>query len=148
MQAQDCNYFFVDIDGTLTNYGKSAMDNRLHGNFLFPIIRDLMIETGWEKAGSENAIDAHTRSNVFWDYTDILAEFKLPVSEAFSRFRKWHKENIIPCEDGIPLRSSQGICLIHYFNCVKSAKESDIPMETLDPCPSKNTVLALPLWRK
>ena len=95
------NYFLVDIDGTLTTYRAGALSNTLHGNFLFPIICDLMIENGWEKTKAEDAILNYCRQNEFWDYPDFLAYFRLPVSEGFRRFRQWHTENILPCKDGI-----------------------------------------------
>ena len=103
MNIPDCNYFLVDIDGTLTKYREGALFNFLHGNFLFPIIRDLMVESGWQKDKAEAALLESTVDNVFWDYPDFIAEFKLPVIEAFRRFRQWHAENIQPCEDGIAL---------------------------------------------
>lgn len=103
MNISDCKYFLVDIDGTLTRYRDGAISNLLHGNFLFPIIRDLMVESGWKQKKAEQDILEYSNTNIFWDYPDFIAEFKLPVCEAFQRFRQWHSENILPCEDGVAL---------------------------------------------
>lgn len=103
MNIPRCSCFLVDIDGTLTKYRQDAMLNLLHGNFLFPIIRDLMVESGWKKEKAEEAVGEYSNTNIFWDYPDFIAEFKLSSEEAFRRFRQWHAENIQPCEDGITL---------------------------------------------
>ncbi len=100
----DCNNFLVDIDGTLTSYKSSVThDKLLHGNFLFPVIRDMMLERGWKQSDAESAILELTEKVVYWDYTDFLAEFHLPADEAFRRMYDWHMENLIPCEDGVEL---------------------------------------------
>jgi len=93
----DSQYYLVDIDGTLTNYrpGAVAPDKMLHGNFLFPVIRDMMLKQGWEKQKAEDAILELVTRIIFWDYTDFIAEFELPVVEAFEQMRQWHFENLI-----------------------------------------------------
>ncbi|MDR0931619.1 MAG: HAD hydrolase-like protein [Victivallales bacterium] len=103
MKIPDCNYFLIDIDGTLTRYRDGVMVHLLHGNFLFPIICDLMVESGWNRTKAESAILDKVNANIFWDYPDFIAEFKLSAPEAFRRFRQWHAENIVPCEDGVKL---------------------------------------------
>lgn len=103
MNIPDSRYFLVDIDGTLAKYREGAMSNLLHGNFLFPIIRDMMVESGWEQTKAEAAVLELYNTNIFWDYPDFIAEFNLPVQEAFRRFCQWHRENILPCGDGISL---------------------------------------------
>lgn len=91
-----CDYYLVDLDGTLTDYQEGAMEpeNLLHGNFLFPIIRDMMLEKGWEKDRAEKSILELAQRIIYWDYTDFIAEFELSAKEAFDRMRKWHSENL------------------------------------------------------
>lgn len=103
MNIPDCNFFLVDIDGTLTKCREDTEYELLYGNFLFPVIRDLMLESGWEKKKAEDAILELSNTNIFWDYPDFIAEFNLPVQEAFRRFRQWHTANIRLCGDGISL---------------------------------------------
>ena len=97
--------FLVDIDGTLTKYRENALtpEKLLHSNFLFPIIRDMMTERGWKKEEAEQAIRKLAEEVIFWDYSDFIAEFGLDAKEAFRRFRQWHAENLLPCEDGVSL---------------------------------------------
>ncbi len=98
-------YYLVDIDGTLTYYANGGIppEKMLHGNFLFPIIRDMMLERGWRKKDAEDAIYALAERIVFWDYTDFIAEFDLPAAEAFRRMREWHKENLAVYPDTVEL---------------------------------------------
>ena len=98
-------YYMVDIDGTLTDYrgGVLAPEKLLHSNFLFPIIRDLMTEHGWDKSAAEKAIFESAERIVFWDYSDFLAEFGLPTKEALYRMRRWHMENMVVYHDTVRL---------------------------------------------
>ena len=98
-------YYLVDIDGTLTHYrsGAVAPAGLLGGNFLFPVIRDLMLEHGWDKHGAEKAILQLADTLVFWDYPDFIAEFSLPAEEAFLRMRNWHRENIMADSGNVEL---------------------------------------------
>ena len=101
----DSQYYLVDIDGTLTNYrpGSVTPDKMLHGNFIFPIIRDMMLKHGWEKQKAEDAILELVTHIPFWDYTDFIAEFELPVVEAFEQMRQWHFENLTIYSDTVEL---------------------------------------------
>ncbi len=92
----ESQYYFVDIDGTLTNYrsGSISPDKMLHGNFLFPVIREMMLECGWEKQKAEDAILELVTRIQFWDYTDFIAEFELPVVKTFEQMRQWHFDNL------------------------------------------------------
>jgi len=89
-------YYFFDIDSTLTDYLVNPPERMLHDNFLFPIILDMMIEKGWETQKAEGSILSLRNRLNFWDYTDFISEFELSSVETYKRFRKWHKENIIP----------------------------------------------------
>lgn len=90
-------YYLVDIDGTLTDYmaGSVTSDKMLHGNFLFPIIRDMMVERGWDEQIASASIYEAAERIVFWDYTDFVAEFELPAKEAIERMRQWHFDNLL-----------------------------------------------------
>ncbi len=96
MKFDSINYFFVDIDGTITDYKPGAMAsvNLLAGNFLFPIIRDMMVESGWDREKAEAAMIDEIHHNIFWDYIDLVVKFKLSRSEAFNRMRQWHRDNL------------------------------------------------------
>lgn len=96
-------YYLVDIDGTLTEYRAGASFELLHENFLFPILRDLMVEKGWEKQQAEQEIFHLSKEEPFWDYSDYVAAFSLPVPEAFRRMRQWHMKNIVACPENVDL---------------------------------------------
>jgi len=98
-------YYLVDIDGTLTTYrdGACAPEKLLHGNFLFPIIHEMMVKRGWESRAAEDAIWELAERIVFWDYTDFISEFKLPVKETFERLRQWHFDNLMVYEENVEL---------------------------------------------
>lgn len=96
------DYYLVDIDGTLTNYRNRNVE-LLHGNFLFPVIRDLMVENGWRREHAIEAIYQLAEEVIFWDYPDFIAEFKLPVEKSFRQMRQWHLENIIAYEKTVQL---------------------------------------------
>lgn len=98
------NFYIFDIDGTLTFYRDTVdPDKFLHGNFLFPILRDMMVEGGMDNSAAEKGILQLTRDVPFWDYTDIISKFQLPVREAFCRLRQWHKENLGVYSDTIAM---------------------------------------------
>ena len=99
----DVPYYIFDIDGTLTRYADFDPASFLHGNFLFPILRDLMVERGTDRADAESAILRETEANVFWDYCDLVSAFGLPAPEAYRRFRAWHARHIAPWDDAVAL---------------------------------------------
>ena len=101
----EAEYYFVDLDGTLVNPRPGAMapGRLLHGNFLFPIIRDLMVKNGWPRERAETAIADHIREQPFWDYPDFMAEFGLPAGESHRRFRAWHRDNLIAVDKTVQL---------------------------------------------
>ncbi|MFG0247998.1 MAG: HAD family hydrolase, partial [Phycisphaeraceae bacterium JB051] len=89
--------YLVDIDGTITDYLPGRMDPKQYvaGNFLFPIICDLMVEQGVDRAEAVKQIAQLADRIVYWDYTDFIAEFDLPAEEAFDRMRAWHHANLL-----------------------------------------------------
>lgn len=99
---KNAKYILCDIDNTLTRYVNQPFE-LLHGNFLFPIFRDMMLEQGWEKAKAEAAILQLIRDIPFWDYTDFIAEIRLPVEESFRRCYAWHEQYLDVYDDAIAL---------------------------------------------
>ena len=99
----DAPFYIFDIDGTLTRYVDMESSAFLHGNFLFPIVRDLMVEKGWEPQEAEAAILRETQENVFWDYCDFASAFGLDAHGAYRRFRAWHARHIAPYDDAVAL---------------------------------------------
>lgn len=93
--------FFVDIDGTITDYATGAMDprNLLGGNFLFPEIRDILVERGWDFDKAGDAIINAANEIVYWDYNVIAERFDISKSDIFPKMRKWHKDNLVYYED-------------------------------------------------
>ena len=101
MKLDSIEHFLVDIDGTITDYKPSAMrpDALLAGNFLFPIIRDMLVEHGWDYEKAGMAVSDETERNIYWDYSDLIDKFKIPQMETFSRMRQWHYNNLTYYED-------------------------------------------------
>jgi len=101
MKLDSIEYFLIDIDGTITDYKPGAMrpDSLLVGNFLFPIIRDMLVESGWNYEEAGLAVSGEAERNVYWDYSDLIDKFKVSKLEAFSRMRQWHHDNLISYED-------------------------------------------------
>ncbi len=103
MKLNEIDGFFVDIDGTITDYKSDAItqDALLAGNFLFPILRDMLQEKGWDYTEASKAIAALIEDIVFWDYTDLIDKFNLSRTEAFRRIRQWHDKNLTCYDDMI-----------------------------------------------
>ena len=99
----DLPFYVFDIDGTLTRYVGVDPASFLHGNFLFPIVRDLMVERGADPDEAAAAILRETETNVYWDYCDLVSAFGLPAPEAYRRFRAWHAAHVAPHEDAVAL---------------------------------------------
>ena len=99
----DVPYYIFDIDGTLTRYVDVDPAAFLYGNFLFPIVRDLMVERGADPGEAAAAILRETEANVFWDYADLVTAFGLSAPEAYRRFRAWHAAHIVPHQDAVAL---------------------------------------------
>ena len=90
MKLDSIDYFLVDIDGTITDYKPGAMksETKLAGNFLFPIIRDMMVEDGWDHDEASIAMSDESQHNVYWDYCDFTSKFNVCEKEAFDRIRQ------------------------------------------------------------
>ncbi len=101
MKLDSIKHFLIDIDGTITYYKTNSItqDALLAGNFLFPIIRDMLVENGWDPAEAAAAIKAEADRIIFWDYIDFIEKFDLSREEAFFRIRKWHRDNLLYYED-------------------------------------------------
>lgn len=93
MKDITAKYIIFDIDNTLIRYVNQPFD-LLHGNFLFPILRNMMVENGWERESAETAILQLTKDVPFWDYTDFIAKFSLSPVEAFRRCYEWHEKYV------------------------------------------------------
>lgn len=104
MQLQT-RHFFFDIDGTITGYRPGALDadRLLDGNFLFPIIRGLLVERDIPIADAEAMIRRECRENVFWCYGDFVQKFRLSPALTEERFRAWHEENLSVFSDTVEL---------------------------------------------
>ena len=83
MRLQALSFFF-DIDGTVTRYrpGALAADRLLDGNFLFPLIRDMLVERGVSSG-------------------DAVAMIRREAAAV--RFRAWHEENLAVFPDTVEL---------------------------------------------
>lgn len=99
---KDFKYYIFDIDGTLTRYRETVREeNFLHHNFLFPIFRDMLVERGLDRQEAEDRILQVTKKVPFWDYTDFIAEFRLPQKETFRRLWQWHLDNLDVYPDAV-----------------------------------------------
>lgn len=98
-------HFFFDIDGTITGYRPGALDagRLLEGNFLFPIIRDMLVERGVSPGDAAAMIRREAAENVFWCYGDFVRKFGLAQLAAAERFRVWHRENLDAFPDTVEL---------------------------------------------
>lgn len=101
---RDSQYYIFDIDGTLTRYRETVKaENFLHRNFLFPVLRDMMVERGMGRKEAEDGILQVTEQIVYWDYTDIVSAFGLPAKEAYERMWEWHRNNLEPYHDAVEM---------------------------------------------
>jgi len=96
MKLDSIKHFLVDIDGTITDYKTASVNHEsmLAGNFIFPIIRDMLVENGWNYEEAGTAISEEAERVIFWDYSDLIDKFKVSKAEAFTRIRQWHNDNL------------------------------------------------------
>ncbi|MCM8804614.1 MAG: HAD family hydrolase [Candidatus Omnitrophica bacterium] len=100
------DYFFIDIDGTITdnNPEKKYQEEKLVlGNPIFGVIRDVMVEEGWCPEEAKREIEEYANKVIWWDYPDILAEFNLPIEKTWERIYNWHNEYKIVYKDTVKL---------------------------------------------
>jgi FMN phosphatase YigB (HAD superfamily) len=131
--------FMIDIDSTITEYRPDALapEKLLHGNFLFPIIRDLMVENGATPERAAQQILQLTYDVVCWDYPDFIAEFRLPIKEAFQRFHRWHRENMLVYESTLEIlrnlhrRGKKLVVMSNnpYCGCCMKLQRAGLPPE-------------------
>jgi len=99
-------YMFVDIDGTITdnNPEKKYPESKLvWENPIFGVIRDVMVEKGWDEKKAKRQIEEYASKVVWWDYPDFIAEFNLPVEKTWEKIYEWHENYLIVYEDTVDL---------------------------------------------
>ncbi len=96
---------FIDIDATITDDGNVCQIDPKHpvGNALFGVLRDIMVQDGWERDKAVAALVAHANEIVFWDYKDFIREFNLPVEHAWDQIIKWHDDHLVVYEDAVAM---------------------------------------------
>ena len=102
MQSKTC---FIDIDATITNDGDIRQIDKkypLH-NALFNVLRDIMIQNGWEKEKATTALVQHANDIVFWDYKDFIHEFNLPEKHSMEKIVEWHNDHLIVYQDAVDM---------------------------------------------
>ncbi len=106
MENNQPNYFFVDIDGTITdnNPGKRYPEEKLvWRNPIFGVIRDVMAEEGYRPEEAKKKIEEYADKIIWWDYPDFVAEFNLPLEKTWERIYRWHKEYLSVYQDTVDL---------------------------------------------
>lgn len=95
----------VDIDATITYDRKTPQigPNYILNNAIFDVIAALMRERGWKSQAAKEALLAHTKRNVYWDYPDFVKALDLPNEEAWKRIERWHEENIAAFPDAVSM---------------------------------------------
>jgi len=84
---------FVDIDGTLTDNDPANVypaEKHVWRNPIFGVIRDAMVDAGWDAAEARRRIEEYADAVVWWDYPDFLAEFSLDPARVWERIHAWH----------------------------------------------------------
>jgi FMN phosphatase YigB (HAD superfamily) len=100
MNVQAC---FVDIDATITDDGDMRQIEPGHplSNALFSVLRDVMVQDGWDRDKAETALEAHANDVVFWDYHDFIGEFQLPARHAWDEIIRWHDDHLVVYPDAV-----------------------------------------------
>jgi len=99
-------YFFIDIDGTITDNNperKYPESKLVWKNPIFGVIRDVMVEEGWDGEEAKRKIEEYADEVVWWDYPDFIAEFNLPLEKTWERIYNWHNEYLIVHQDTVEL---------------------------------------------
>jgi len=100
------DYFFIDIDGTITdnNPDKKYPDEKIiWSNPILGVIRDVMVEERWKTEEANKKIEEYADKIIWWDYPDFIAEFNLPVEKTWEKIYKWHYDYKIVYWDTVEL---------------------------------------------
>ena len=100
------DYVFIDIDGTITDNNpkrKYPEEKLVWNNSVFGVIRDVMVEEGWDEDEARKKIEEYATKIIWWDYPDFIAEFNLPVEKTWERIYNWHNEYKIVYTDTVEL---------------------------------------------
>ncbi|MCM8821011.1 MAG: HAD family hydrolase [Candidatus Omnitrophica bacterium] len=100
------DYFFVDIDGTITDNNPEKIypeEKLVWGNAVCGVRREVMVEEGWSPEKAKRAIEEYADKIIWWDYPDFVAEFNLPVEKTWERIYNWHNEYKIVYHDSVEL---------------------------------------------
>lgn len=91
----------IDIDGTITGYlpGALAPEKLFEGNFLFPILLDELVNSGFSRDEAAGMIRNKCAENVFWNYTLLIRSLGADEERTMSRFEKWHQDNLFVHQD-------------------------------------------------
>lgn len=97
---------FVDIDGTLTDNDPANLypaEKHVWRNPIFGVIRDAMVDGGWDAAEACRRIEEYADTVVWWDYPDFLAEFSLDPKRVWERIHDWHDRYQTVYADGVEM---------------------------------------------
>jgi len=100
------DYFFIDIDGTITDNNptkKYPEEKLVWNNPIFGVIRDVMVEEGWKPEEAKRKIEEYADKIIWWDYPDFIAEFNLPLEKTWKRIYNWHYEYKIVYHDTVEM---------------------------------------------
>ncbi len=94
----------MDIDGTLIDNCPEkdySQEQLIRGNPILAVIRDVMVEEGWDPAVAGKSIEGLAGEIIWWDYPDFMAEFHLPTVRTWERICQWHDENLSVYQDTV-----------------------------------------------
>ncbi len=97
---------FVDIDGTLTDGRPENLypsEKHVCRNPILGVIRDALVEKGWDPEEARYKIEAYAEAVIWWDYPDFIAEFSLPPAATWERIYDWHQDYQTIHEDGVEM---------------------------------------------
>ena len=100
------DYFFIDIDGTITDDNpdrKYPEEKLVWNNPVLGVIKDVMVEEGWKTEEAKRKIEEYADKIIWWDYPDFIAEFNLPLEKTWERIYEWHDEYKIVYRDTVEL---------------------------------------------
>ena len=94
---------FIDIDGTITDDRDQCQIGPGHvlDNAVFDVLRDVMVDHGWDADQAERDIVALPEKVPFWDYSDFIETFQLPPASTWEHIRVWHERELIVYQDAV-----------------------------------------------